>query len=225
MSQSQSKKGGMFFTLEGGEGSGKTRVIRYLKDHLPAEKFIFTREPGGTAKAERIREIFISKGHDEPLDVLTELLLVNAARRQHIVQLIRPSLSAGMHVVCDRFDASTYAYQIGARGKDNLFETFTKLHTEVCGVTTPHFVIFLNVPPKIGIARTKERARETGEAVSRFDEILLPFHEKVRESMKEYLRMFYPAKYAEVDATREFDQVADTVMRIICSRTNVAAVA
>lgn len=225
MNQGLSKKGGMFFALEGGEGSGKTRTIQYLKEHLPSDKFIFTREPGGTSKAERIRDIFISKGHDEPLDVLTELLLVNAARRQHIVQLIRPALSAGMHVVCDRFDTSTYAYQIGARGKDNLFGIFSRLHTEVCGVTTPHFTVFLDVPPEVGIARAHKRAYEGGEDLSRFDKELLPFHEKVRESMKQYLRMFYSTKYAEVDATREFNLVAETVMRIICSRTDIAAVA
>lgn len=225
MSQSQLKKRGMFFAIEGGEGAGKTRTIEYLKEHLPADKFIFTREPGGTAKAERIREIFISKGHDEPLDVLTELLLVNAARRQHIVQLIRPALSAGIHVVCDRFDASTYAYQIGARGKENLMGIFNMLHTEVCGTTTPHFTIFLDVPPTVGMGRVKERAREKGESISRFDEELLPFHEKIRESIKKYLRSFCITKYAEVDATREFGQMAETVMRIICSRTDIAAVA
>lgn len=212
---------GKFFVLEGGDGAGKSTVLRYLEKHLPAGRFVFTREPGGTEEAERIREMFLHRNHNEPLDLLTELLLIHAARRQHIVQRIQPAIERGISVVCDRFDTSTYAYQI--REKDSLFEMFRKLQAEVCGTTLPDFTIFLDVRPEVGIARARKRAVEKKEDLSRFDSMPPDFHEKIRKSMKEYLRMMHPTKYAEVDASRGICQVSEAVLEIISRRTRVAA--
>ena len=110
---------GLFITLEGPEGAGKTTNRAYLAEQLQTQGFCvtLTREPGGTAVAEQIREILLAP-HDEAMSVDTELLLMFAARAQHLAQVILPALAEGKIVICDRFTDATYAYQGGGRGLD-----------------------------------------------------------------------------------------------------------
>jgi len=211
-------KRGMFFVLEGGEGSGKSSIIRCLQKNLGNKNFVYTREPGGTPLGESVREILLAENEEEPIDELTTLLFMNALRRIHIRRVIRPALNEGKHVICDRFDASTYAYQIGATKKDTLNSVFNSTHKAVCGITTPDFVIFLDVPPSVGIGRVKKRAEENGVDLSVFDKKPMSFHLSVYESMLSYLKNFYSGKHMRIDSTLPFDVVASKTLGIIRSR-------
>jgi len=210
---------GKFIVLEGGEGAGKSTILQFLRESLDCEKFIFTREPGGTVFAEKIRALFLAEDH-EPLDPLAELLLVNAARMQHLVHVIRPALESGMHVVCDRFDVSTYAYQISLSGAQHLEGAFMDLRRHVCGLTVPDLVMLIDVPPEVGFARKIEQAKKHGQDLTRFDGMDLSRHQEVRESMLRYIRRYYPLLnngwgHVVVDGGGDVELVCATILQKI----------
>lgn len=165
---------GRFITIEGGEGVGKSTNIQCITDRLQSAgiEFVLTREPGGTQFAEQIRSLLLSH-QDEPVAEMTELLLIFAARAQHIKQVIAPALDAGKWVVCDRFTDATYAYQGGGRGLN--VEAIEQLETLVQGSLRPHMTFLLDLPPEIGLERASKRA-----ALDRFELEKLEFFNKVR---------------------------------------------
>jgi len=203
---------GKFIVLEGGEGAGKSSTIAWLKGKLPKGKFIFTREPGGTKNAEEIREIIVAKREDE-LDTLTLLLLFEAARREHVLKTITPALEAGKHVVCDRFSASTYAYQIVAGEHEDLKKFFLEIDDLVCDDVVPDHTLFLDLDPNIGIARKSE----SGDRLNVFDEKALVFHESVRTGMTEYLA---GVPHTIIDAGKPQEEVRERIKEVILSLTN-----
>lgn len=207
-------KKGKFIVLEGGEGSGKSSAISYLKDKLPAANFLFTREPGGTENAEEIRRVILKK-RPEPLNTLSQLLLFEAARREHVAKKILPALERGLNVICDRFSASTYAYQIvagdGVAYKDFFFEADALARTGA----TPDHTIFLDVDPAVGIARKTS----SGEYLNVFDEQDIVFHEQVRLGMKGYLT---GEPHTVVDAGKPQQEVREEVKRVILELVNHA---
>lgn len=142
---------GLFITLEGPEGAGKSTNREYLAERLRAEgiEVLLTREPGGTPLAEKIREVLLATG-DEVMDPDTELLLVFAARAQHLAQVIRPALARGAVVICDRFTDSTYAYQGAGRGLS--LERIATLETFVQGDLRPHLTLVFDLPVDVGLA-------------------------------------------------------------------------
>lgn len=172
---------GKFIVIEGGEGSGKGMCIEFLKKMLEGRSnIVFTREPGGTPTAEAIRSVVLNKGLTGMLP-LTELFLFCAARAQHITELVRPALLAGKHVVCDRFDVSTLAYQIYGRQQEALMTEFYRLNSIAKARIDVDHVIYLDVSPKVGLAR---KAKSTDGICTRFDEEKIEFHERVRNGFK-----------------------------------------
>jgi dTMP kinase len=148
----------LFITLEGPEGAGKSTNREYLAERLRAAgiEVVLTREPGGTPLAERIREVLLAPV-DEVMNPDTELLLVFAARAQHLAEVIRPALARGAVVLCDRFTDSTYAYQGGGRGLS--LERIATLETFVQGDLRPDLTLIFDLPVEVGLARASARGR------------------------------------------------------------------
>lgn len=172
---------GYFITLEGGEGVGKTTNVRFLVDHLRARglEVVQTREPGGSPQAERIRELLLAPTVDDPLVADTELLLMFAARAQHLAATIRPALARGAIVVCDRFTDATYAYQGAARGLDA--ERIAVLEQFVQKGVQPDLTLLLDMP--VVAARTRVETR--GKPLDRFEHEAAAFFDKVRQGYLE----------------------------------------
>lgn len=191
---------GVFLTVEGGEGVGKSTNLAFITRRLQQAgiDFISTREPGGTELAEQIRELLL-KPRDESMAELTELLLVFAARAQHLQQCILPAIERGQWVVCDRFTDATYAYQGGGRGLSQ--HSIAVLEELVQGSLLPDVTILLDAPVAVGMARASQR----GE-LDRFEQEQQDFFEKVRGA---YLHMAaeQPQRFRVIDASVGLEQV------------------
>lgn len=191
---------GLFITLEGPEGAGKSTNRDFIADRLRSAGLDvqLTREPGGTPLAERIRELLLAPS-DEPMAVDTELLLMFAARAQHIEQVIRPALARGAIVLCDRFTDATYAYQGGGRGVP--LARIAELETFVQGTLRPHLTLIFDLPVETGLARAAARGR-----LDRFEQEPGGFFEAVRGA---YLARAEaaPGRYRIIDASQPLAQV------------------
>ena len=165
---------GKFITLEGGEGVGKTTNLRYIQERIEAAgiELVVTREPGGTEFAEKIRELLLTPS-DEMVCEMSELLLVFAARAQHLEQLIKPALAAGKWVLCDRFIDATHAYQGGGRQMNQ--QIINSLESMVLGSLQSDLTLLLDLPVEVGMARARARA-----ALDRFEQEKVEFFERVR---------------------------------------------
>ncbi|MEK1907977.1 MAG: dTMP kinase [Pseudomonas sp.] len=167
---------GLFITLEGPEGAGKSTNREYLAARLREQGIdvLLTREPGGTPLAERIRELLLAPS-DEQMAADTELLLVFAARAQHLAEVIRPALARGAVVLCDRFTDATYAYQGGGRGLS--IERIAALENFVQGDLRPDLTLVFDLPVEVGLARAAARGR-----LDRFEQEGQGFFEAVRQT-------------------------------------------
>ena len=196
---------GLFITFEGPEGSGKSTHIRRLKEWLEAQgrKCVITREPGGTAIAETLREIVKYHNEDEKIYDETELLLFEASRAQHVRHLIEPALERGEIVLCDRFADSSTAYQGYARGLGP--DTVRGLNAYAIGDCVPDLTLILDIPPEIGLQRTIERS-EARRDEDRMEAEALEFHHKVREGFLEIARL-EPERVKVVSSLDEPDVV------------------
>jgi dTMP kinase len=190
----------LFITLEGPEGAGKSTNREYLAERLRSQGIdvVLTREPGGTPLAERIRELLLAPS-DESMDADAELLLVFAARAQHLAGVIRPALARGAVVLCDRFTDATYAYQGGGRGLS--IERIGALESFVQGELRPDLTLVFDLPVEIGLARATARGR-----LDRFEQEGRTFFEAVRST---YLNRAAaaPERYRLVDASLPLAQV------------------
>ena len=191
---------GLFITLEGPEGAGKSTNREYLAARLRAYGLdvVLTREPGGTPLAERIRELLLTPS-EETMAVDTELLLMFAARAQHLAAVIRPALARGAVVLCDRFTDATYAYQGGGRGVD--VARIATLEDFVQGDLRPDLTLVFDLPIEIGLARAAARGR-----LDRFEQEGQGFFEAVRQA---YLQRAHaqPQRYAILDAGQTLSAV------------------
>ncbi|MFC2973670.1 dTMP kinase [Azotobacter bryophylli] len=191
---------GLFITLEGPEGAGKSTNREYLAERLREHgvDVVLTREPGGTPLAERIRALLLDPTA-EPMATDTELLLVFAARAQHLAQVIRPALARGAVVLCDRFTDATYAYQGGGRGVSE--SRIAQLESFVQGDLRPDLTLVFDLPVEVGLARAAARGR-----LDRFEQEGRMFFEAVRQT---YLHRAArePVRYRVVDAAQPLDQV------------------
>lgn len=191
---------GLFITVEGAEGVGKSTNIAFIRDALESKglEVIVTREPGGTEMAEEIREVLL-RNRDENVAENAELLLMFAARAQHIESLIKPALLQGKWVISDRFTDATYAYQGGGRGVDankiGILEDFVQ------GSFRPDKTILLDAPVEIGMARAHKR----GE-LDRFENEKLAFFEKVRNVYLERVEA-EPKRFELIDASKSLEEV------------------
>ena len=199
---------GRFITIEGGEGAGKSTAQTFLAEKLAARgiSVLQTREPGGTPLAEAIRRNLLSVDEEAPVE-MTELLLVFAARAQHLTTVIEPALERGQWVLCDRFTDATYAYQGAGRGLSA--ELIGKLEKLVQGDTRPDTVILLDMPPQIGLARAKARG-----ALDRFEQEEQAFFERVRQGYLERAAAF-PNRYVVVDASQELNEVQNSLEAVM----------
>jgi dTMP kinase len=197
---------GKFIVLEGGEGSGKGTISAHLKALLLGRDVLFTREPGGTPLGERIRDILLQ----EKMATMTELLLFEAGRAEHMHQVITPALARGTHVICDRFDASTYAYQVYARWSKKHADLFTTLNSDVLGDTIPDLYIFCDVLPEVAL----KRRMSAGGEITRFDKEELEFHNAVYFGYKEFLK---DKPHAMIDASRPITDMTRAAENIILS--------
>ena len=167
---------GKFITLEGGEGVGKTPNLHFISSYIQEHGIpvIVTREPGGTPLAEKIRKLLLDND-SEAVSETTELLLVFAARAQHIQHVIEPALAQGTWVICDRFTDATYAYQGG--GRNMRISTIESLENWVQGTLRPDLTILLDAPVEIGLERARQRS-----ALDRFESEKTNFFEQVRRA-------------------------------------------
>lgn len=175
-------RGPRFIAFEGGEGAGKSTQIRRLAARLEARgaDMVVTREPGGTPGAEEIRALFVGGAPDRWVPE-TDVLLVTAARADHVARLIRPALAAGRIILCDRYVHSTLAYQ--GHGKGLPMDVLVELHRFATGDLWPDQVVWLDLPVEQGLARSTKRAaaRAPGQpAEQRFEALDLAYHERVR---------------------------------------------
>jgi dTMP kinase len=192
---------GRFFVIEGGEGAGKSTLLRALAGRIAAagRECVATREPGGTPLGERIRDLVLA--HDAPLDSLAELLLFEAARAQLVATVIRPALDRGAVVVCDRFAASSIAYQSYGRGLPR--DAVERANAVATGGLSPDLVLLLDLPVADGLAR---RAGDGG--ANRFEREDAAFHERVRQGFLSLARE-EPERWRVIDATGALDGVTN----------------
>ena len=201
---------GLFITLEGPEGAGKSTNRDYLAELLGSggRDVVLTREPGGTPLAERIREILLAPAA-EPMAVDTELLLMFAARAQHLAQVVRPALARGALVLCDRFVDATYAYQGGGRGVP--VERIATLEAFVLGDLQPDLTLVFDLPVEIGLARAARRG-----ALDRFEQEQRAFFEAVRQTYLDRAQAV-PARYRLIDASRSLAEVQAELRALVAT--------
>lgn len=199
---------GQFITFEGTEGVGKSTQLATARTALEAagKDVLVTREPGGTPMAEAIRGLLLAP-REETVNDLTELLLMFAARAQHLHSLILPALERGTWVLCDRFTDATYAYQGGGRGVPR--EQVAVLEQLVQGEVRPDHVILLDAPVEVGMARARSRG-----APDRFELEKAAFFQRVRDCYLERAEA-WPDRYHLVDAAQPLDQVSAQVSELI----------
>jgi dTMP kinase len=206
---------GRFVTLEGIEGVGKTTQLGRLSTLLSERGIahVVTREPGGTALAERIREVVLTAG-EETLPAMAELLLMFAARAVHLSNHVEPNLRGGRWVICDRFTDATYAYQGG--GRQMSADQIRQLEVMVQGTRRPDLTVLLDAPVDAALARA--RSRNAGAAEDRFESERNEFFERVRRVYLERAAM-EPNRIAVVDATRSAEAVTAQIRAILEARS------
>lgn len=195
---------GKFITIEGGEGVGKSTNADLIQSVLESRgcEVVVTREPGGTALGEALRSILLSADIESPV-AMAELLIIFAARAQHLTTVIEPALAAGKWVLCDRFTDATYAYQGWGRNIDQ--RAIASLEQLVQGARRPDLTVLLDMDPSLGLARAKERAE-----LDRFEQEELAFFNRVREG---YLARAKeePARWLIIDAAKTLDEVTTVI--------------
>ena len=204
------RKRGKFIVLEGVEGAGKTTQIPLLKKFLDSRGIpvVATLEPGGTTVGQRIREVLLDPALKD-MAAITELLLYNAARAQHLEELIRPVLEAGTYVICDRYSDSTLAYQGYGRGIDR--EVINSLDEVATAGLTPDLTIILDLPVDVGLGRNVEAGKK-----DRMELESLEFHERVRNGFHEIAAS--KAHAAIVNADGQPEDVQQRIQKVVSER-------
>ncbi len=192
---------GLFITVEGTDGSGKTTQIKLMEEFLKAagNDVVLSREPGGTEISETIRNLILDPGNKD-ISPLTEMLLYAAARAQHVFQVIRPSLESGKCVICDRFVDSSYAYQGCGRGVD--LKTVADVNRAAVDGVVPDITFFLNIDPRLAIER---RIKSTG--ADRIEQEKMDFHMRVYEGYRK-MALLYPDRIKTVDASKSIEEIS-----------------
>jgi dTMP kinase len=199
---------GKFITLEGGEGVGKSSNATFIKEYLGSHGITvtLTREPGGTPLAEKIRQILLEK-HQEAITDHAELLMMFAARAQHIQHVIYPALQQGHWVLSDRFTDATYAYQGGGRNMD--MQMIAKLENMIQGTFRPDLTLLLDAPVEIGMKRARKRG-----ALDRFEIEHLEFFQDVRRTYLVQAEL-YPERIKIINAAQSLTDVQKDILDVI----------
>jgi dTMP kinase len=203
---------GRLICLEGGEGAGKSTAMAFLRDWLEqrGRRVLTTREPGGTVLAERVRKLLLDPETGE-IDPMTELLLMFAARRENVVEVIEPALADGVDVVCDRFTDASFAYQGGGRelGAAPVERLAELVHPDL----EPELVLVFDVPVEIGLRRIRQRKGRP----DRFEGTRIGFLERVRQTYLQRARAC-PERYAIIDASRPLAEVRAALEAVLTER-------
>lgn len=196
-------KNGLFITMEGPDGSGKSTQIAAIKNFLESkgEKIVITREPGGTPISEKIREVLLDRENSE-MDPMAEALLYAAARAQHVAQVIRPALEDGTHVICDRFIDSSIAYQGYGRG---LGDSVAIINAYAVNECIPDITFFMKLNPEVGKSRINVSDQD------RIEMEKMDFHNRVFAGY-EALEMEYPDRIIGVDATGDIEEISAEII-------------
>jgi dTMP kinase len=209
---------GRLITLEGGEGVGKSSNVAFVTAWLEAQglEVVSTREPGGTPRAEAIRALLLDPAPAEPLSADAELLLMFAARAQHLAEKILPALARGAWVVCDRFTDATYAYQGGGRGLDD--ERIATLERFVQQGLAPDLTLLLDMPVEVAAHRVSSRLDDLGGERDRFEREQRGFFTAVRDG---YLKRAAaePERFALIDAAQPLNAVQALLETTLDQRT------
>jgi dTMP kinase len=202
---------GVFITFEGPEGAGKTTIINMLAENL--ENVMVTREPGGIDIAEQIRRVILAK-ENTAMDPRTEALLYAAARRQHLIEKVKPALNKGQVVLCDRFVDSSLAYQGHARGL-GINEVFN-INQFAIENMMPDLTIYFDIDPEVGLLRI---SKNSGREVNRLDLENLDFHQKVREGYHILMDRF-PERIVKIDASKSMDEVFGETLKLVTEKVD-----
>ncbi|WP_438455210.1 dTMP kinase [Vreelandella venusta] len=210
-------KRGRFITLEGGEGVGKSTNVAFVEAWLQERgiEVVRTREPGGTPRAEAIRGFLLDPSFDEPLHSDAELLLMFAARAQHLAQKIVPALERGAWVICDRFTDATFAYQGGGRGIET--DRIAQLEQFVQKGLSPDLTLLLDMSPEAAKERLEGRLRDQQTQRDRFEQEQVTFFEAVRRAYLERAAAA-PQRFAIVDAGQALNQVQASLAQALEER-------
>ncbi|MCX7923788.1 MAG: dTMP kinase [Clostridia bacterium] len=192
---------GIFITVEGTDGAGKTTQIALMKDYLESKGYevVLTREPGGTSISEKIRSLILDPENTE-MGILTEALLYAAARAQLVSQVIRPAIEQGRIVICDRFVDSSYVYQGYGRGID--LKIVADINRAALNGVTPDITFFFDISPETALAR---RINATG--ADRIEKEKMDFHMKVYHGYKK-LALLYPERIKTIDSRRSIEEIS-----------------
>ncbi len=205
-------KKGKFIVIDGGEGSGKSTQLQFLKEKYP--KALFTREPGGTDFAEQgPRYLMLKSPWAADLNGYEHMTQVFSGRSHHVRKVIAPALEQGIHVISDRFDSSSWALQIFGMECPHLMNLFFELRNAIEPKITPDLYIILDIPPEESVRRTTMRANLFGES-NHFDERKIDFHRRVRKSHAEFAKLF-PDKVKMIDANKSKEEVWKSVQKIL----------
>lgn len=201
-----------FITFEGGEGSGKTTIIKRLVDDLKNNNIncVVTREPGGSKISEQIRNVILNVDNKN-MDYMTEALLYAASRKQHLEEVVKPAIANGNLVICDRYLDSSLVYQGHARGLG--IENVYDINMYATGGFLPELTIFLDVAPEVGLERIAKNHRD----VNRLDLEKVSFHKLVHEGYLKISEM-YSDRIVKIDANKDIDAVYQAVKEAVFSR-------
>ena len=209
---------GRFISLEGGEGAGKSTQIVAMKNYIESKgkKVLLTREPGGSRGGEELRELLVS-GDANRWDPISETLIIYAARREHWVKKIKPALENGLWVITDRFSDSTIVYQGYGKGVNQTL--IRNLHLLTLGDVYPDLTLILDITAKIGLKRSLSRDQETNTENTRFENMKLSFHNKVRNGFKE-IATKYPNRVHSLNAEKPIEEVTKDINDILSKAFN-----
>lgn len=201
-----------FITFEGGEGSGKTTIIKMLVEELKQRglEVLVSREPGGSKISEEIRNVILNV-NNKNMDYMTEALLYAASRRQHLKEIVWPATEAGKLVVCDRYLDSSLVYQGCARGLG--IEKVYELNMNATDGYLPDLTLYLDVTPEVGLGRIRDNNRD----VNRLDLEKKAFHEEVRSGYLKLVEMF-PERIVKINAMGSIEEVYEEVRKAVFSR-------
>lgn len=199
---------GMFISIEGMDGAGKSTQIKHMKDFFEAKGYqvLLTREPGGTPIGERIREIILDKKHQE-MGEITEALLYAASRAQHVKEVIQPALDKGAVVLCDRYVDSSLVYQ--GKGRALGYESIKAINDFATKCLNPDLTLLFDIDPELSLQRIN-----IGEAGDRLEREAMQFHLTVHSAYKE-LAELYPNRIKVINANREIEEIRSEVEDVL----------
>lgn len=201
-------KKGLFIVVDSGEGAGKTTQLENARKFF-GDKIVVTREPGGSPYAEEIRSLILNSKNASQADAKTLFALFWAARADHLKNTIIPALENGKTVVCDRFDSTTFAYQIVAQGSKDWEEFFWQTRDFYLGDIKPDLYVYFDLDPKIGIARKNNQGPDERNHI---DERSMDFHNKGRAGFKEFMKKV-PHKI--INAEQPVEKVWDDFRKVL----------